>query len=240
MNQPTRNHSPLQSDSPARLYLVVVGIAMACGLAIASTYQLTRQRSVRNQTAARHEAVKQVLPGTVSSETFQYRDGDGFFVSDDRSSTDDIFIAGYDRSGKLIGIAIEAVGYGYQDSIRLIYGYDPDRQVITGFQVLESRETPGLGDRVESDESFLAKFSDLSVALDSTGTSIANPIVFIAQRTPEEPWQVDGVTGATITSGAIVSILSSSASKWVPKIQAGIHDRLSPLARQGREQHDAR
>ncbi len=57
-------------------------------------------------------------------------------------------------------------GMGYQDFIRLLYGYSPDDQAIIGIRVLESRETPGLGDRIETDADFLSNFQRLDVALE--------------------------------------------------------------------------
>ena len=34
-----------------------------------------------------------------------------------------------------------------------------------------------------------------------------------------EPWQIDGITGATITSEAIGNILNDSANAWVPMLE---------------------
>ena len=52
---------------------------------------------------------------------------------------------------------------GYQDVIRiLLYGYSPEHQAIVGMRVLESRETPGLGDKIEKDPAFLARTSSAS------------------------------------------------------------------------------
>ena len=61
-----------------------------------------------------------------------------------------LVFAGYDDNDQLVGLAIEAQAMGYQDVIRLIYGYSFEAQAIIGIRVLESRETPGLGDRIEN------------------------------------------------------------------------------------------
>ncbi len=60
--------------------------------------------------------------------------------------------------GRLVGVAMEAEGKGFQDTIRLIYGYSPDKQQVIGMEVLESKETPGLGDKIIKDEEFLDEF----------------------------------------------------------------------------------
>ena len=45
---------------------------------------------------------------------------------------------------------------GYQDTIRVIYAYSFADRAIVGMQVLESKETPGLGDKIEIDADFVA------------------------------------------------------------------------------------
>jgi electron transport complex protein RnfG len=65
------------------------------------------------------------------------------------------------RIGPLPGNAIEAGARGYADVISAMYAYSPEAHAITGFRVVEMRETPGLGDRVGSDPEFLRNFQKL-------------------------------------------------------------------------------
>jgi electron transport complex protein RnfG len=90
--------------------------------------------------------------------------------------------------------------------------------------VLESRETPGLGDRIENDPGFLANFERLDVALAPDGAGLAHPIAAVKQGTKQAPWQVDGITGATISSAAIARMLRESASLWLPRVRPRIGD----------------
>lgn len=217
-----------------RIYLVVVGVGMICSFAIATTYEFTRNIIARNRADALRVAVVHVLPGAVSIASFHYDSKGDFVAVDEQGEQGDRVIAGYDEQGRLAGIAIEASGYGYQDLIHLLYGYSPEKEVITGFQVLESRETPGLGDRVETDKNFNDTITGLDVALDESGTTLVNPITFVEGRSPLDPWEVDGVTGATVTSRAIVTILSGSTLQWVPRIRRNIDQ----FRDQVRERHD--
>lgn len=205
-----------------RVYLVVVGVGMICSFAIATTYESTRNIIARNRSDALRLAVVDVLPGAVSISAFHYNSNGDFVAVDKISEQGDHVIAGFDDQGQLVGIAIEASGYGYQDLIHLLYGYSPDKEAITGFQVLESRETPGLGDRVETDTTFNDTIVGLEVALDESGATLANSITFVQGRSQLDPWEVDGVTGATVTSRAIVSILSGSTVQWVPRIRRNV------------------
>jgi electron transport complex protein RnfG len=216
-----------------RVYLVVVGIGMICSFAIATTYESTRNIIARNRADAFRVAVTNVLPGAVSITAFHYDSKGDFVAFDEKSEQRDRVIAGFDDQGQLVGIAVEASGYGYQDLIHLLYGYSPDKEAITGFQVLESRETPGLGDRVETDKTFHDRIVGLEVALDESGVKLANPIAFVQGRSQLDPWEVDGVTGATVTSRAIVSILSGSTVQWVPRIVRHVEH----FRNQSRERH---
>jgi electron transport complex protein RnfG len=82
--------------------------------------------------------------------------------------------------------------------------------------VLESRETPGLGDKVETDPDFLANFNCLDAALDPDGTAVANPIVTVKNGKKTDPWQIDGISGATVTSAAIGNGLRKSTVEMLP------------------------
>jgi Na+-translocating ferredoxin:NAD+ oxidoreductase subunit G len=57
-----------------------------------------------------------------------------------------------------------------------LYGYNPSTQTVVGFYVLESKETPGLGDKIEKDENFLANFRELSVALSADLSQVENKV----------------------------------------------------------------
>lgn len=234
MNKPLPDRSNVNRYPWMRVYLVVVGVGMICSFAIATTFESTRNIIARNRTDALRAAVVRVLPGAVTIAAFRYDSNGDFVRVDETSGQGDRVIAGYDEQGQLAGIAIEATGYGYQDLIHLLYGYSPEKQVITGFQVLESRETPGLGDRVESDKTFNDTITGVEVALDEPGTTLVNPITFVQGRAPLDRWEVDGVTGATVTSRAIVAILSASTLQWVPKISRNIDQ----FRDQVQERHD--
>ena len=54
---------------------------------------------------------------------------------------------------------------GYQDVIRVLYGYSFDTEAIIGIRVLESKETPGLGDKIETDPDFLGQLEARSRSL---------------------------------------------------------------------------
>ncbi|MEZ5361448.1 MAG: FMN-binding protein [Bryobacterales bacterium] len=197
---------------------------------IVSVYQATKPVIARNRADAGGAIF--VLPGAKkSSQAFRLVDGDRFEAVEGQAAPGDALVyAGYDASGSLAGFAIEGAA-GYQDTIRLLWGYDPTAQTVIGFHVLESKETPGLGDKITSDEGFLENFRALDVRLDAAGAKLANAVVAVKHGQKAQAWQVDGITGATISSVAVSGILDQSAAFWLPKIQKDLtvfeHDKTA-------------
>jgi electron transport complex protein RnfG len=84
--------------------------------------------------------------------------------------------------------------------------------------VLESKETPGLGDKIEKEEDFLANFNALDVQLNADLTQVENKVIPVKQGGKTQPWEVEGITGATISSRTIGNILGESTAIMVPLI----------------------
>ncbi len=184
-----------------QMYRAMVGVGMACALLIVAVYLSTLEVIARNHAAALERAVLEVVPGAASFR---------------RHDLGQPVYAAFDVNGELAGIALEAQGMGYQDTVRILYGYDPAREAVVGMRVLQSRETPGLGDRVETDPAFTANFDALDVRLAADGTTLAHPIELVKPGEKTEPWQIDAISGATITSAAIANMLATSTARWIP------------------------
>jgi electron transport complex protein RnfG len=191
--------------------MATLGIAGFCsGLALVGAYLITAPRIARNRTEALEAAIFRVLPGARSRKALSLRDGELTPVDAAGAAAEDTVYAGYDESGTRIGFAIPAEGPGFQDTIKLIYGYDPERERIVGMQVLESRETPGLGDRIVKDEAFVDNFRDLAVT----------PEVVVVKRAHTRDNEVDAISGATISSNAVVKIINEANTRWLKRLPA--------------------
>ncbi len=215
----TTAESVPETDPTARIYAVVLSVGVCCSLAIVTAYQVTLPIIQRNKLALRQQAILDVLPGATTSTAFQWEESSGKFepASSDAEGSDLVF-AGFDQQGDLVGLAIETRGMGYQDYIQLIYGYSVEDQAIIGIRVLESRETPGLGDRIEKDADFLRNFDQLDVRLAADGSQLDHAIEFVKPGTKTNNWQIDGITGATISSRATAEMLRDSAAYWMPRV----------------------
>jgi electron transport complex protein RnfG len=195
----------------------MVGIGILCALLIVLTYEGTLPRIEKLRAEALEKAIFKVLPGTSSTATFYLQEDNTFSTTPGVEGEGSKVYAGFDDNNDLVGVAIEGSGQGYADIIKVLYGYDPDEEKVIGFYVLESKETPGLGDKIEKDAKFLANFEALDVKLESNN-KLVNKIIPVKSGEKNNPWEVDGITGATISSRAIGNIFGSSTEQWVPLI----------------------
>jgi electron transport complex protein RnfG len=194
--------------SSTKLILALSLAGLISGLVLVGAYELTLPRILANQARDLREAVFKVLPGVERFQPMAFIDGTLQPVEDDAEVGDTVY-AGFDSQDKFVGYAIPGEGVGFQDTIRLIYGYEPDERVVVGMEVLESRETPGLGDRIVKDPVFKADFSKLSVDPE---------VVPVPTGTRSAPNEVDTITGATISSKAVVSIINATNERWLPRL----------------------
>jgi electron transport complex protein RnfG len=206
------------------MYRAMVGVGVFCGLLIVSAFQVTRPIIERNKAEALQKAIFHVLPDATTSTTYRLDESGGFEALEGEGAGAQLVYAGYDDAHELVGLAVEAQGMGYQDVIGLIYGYSFAEEAIIGIQVLESKETPGLGDKIETDRAFLENFERLDVSLVDDQSKMANPIVPVKHGEKTHPWEVDGITGATISSVAIANILDRSTQYWMPRIRNNLRD----------------
>jgi electron transport complex protein RnfG len=100
------------------------------------------------------------------------------------------------QQGKTFAYLIEhTYPNGYNGNIRLLTGFDTKHQLL-GVRVITHKETPGLGDKIETRKSdWIKQFSGLSLSNPSQGN----------WKVKRDGGVFDSFTGATITPRAIVS-----------------------------------
>jgi electron transport complex protein RnfG len=208
-----------QPSTPAgRMIRTLMGIAMLSGFLVVLTYQLTKPIIAENQRRAIEAAVFQVIPGAVERRDFVISEQGVSKVDPENPISGTSIYAGYDAEGHLLGVATNAAAQGYADMVHLLYGYDPACQCIRGIKVLKLAETPGLGDKIITDADFVANFAQLDASLNADGSDLANDIVTVKHGTKQHPWEIDAISGATISSKAVGKALNQSAKQVLPRL----------------------
>ncbi len=211
---------PDQSDNQQSwpMLRAMVGIGIVCALLIVGVFQITAAPILHNQAKLLDKAVVSIFPKAASKRAY-IETSTGDLQQQGAGQTFEAPVyAVIDAQQQLLGFAIKAQGMGYQDTIRFLYGYAPEDEAIIGIKILASRETPGLGDRISKDNDFLKNFVRLSVALSADKRQIVNPIESVKAGSKTQAWQIDSISGATISSRAVADILAASSSFWIPKL----------------------
>jgi len=177
------------------MIVVLTSVGFLSGGFLATVGLLTKDRIAANKQREIEEAILSVVPGTASSSKI--------YEEKDLS-----IYGGSDKAGQLIGFAIHASGVGFQDKVTLMFGTDPALTRINTLIVLDQKETPGLGAKITDQESFLKywKNKDCSKSL-----SLRKPPATSLDDLGSS--EVNTITGATISSEAVLNIVNVSLEK---------------------------
>jgi len=186
------------SDQPIiKTGLTLAVIAAICTALVALTFQATRERIAANEKALLEQSLQPALAGTF------YDSG----VTESRlvlppphglPGNDPAVIYRVFAEGEPVAALIAVTARdGFSGPIRILVGIGIDG-TVTGVRILQHRETPGLGDKIESTR------SDWVFQFD--GHSMGDPL--------ETGWaiEVDGgefdqLTGASVTPRAIIKAI---------------------------------
>ncbi len=217
MNTPVA--PPVPQATAATSLLKALGIVSSvCGLIIVAAYQGTYDAAAANRRLALERTVFALIPQAKSMDAWQAT-AQGIQPAGGEADAKAVkFYAAYDAQGALAGIAAEGAAKGYADTVKILYSYAPACRCITGFGVVASKETPGIGDKVTSDKTFLANFEALDARLDAELAGLANAIQVVKHGSKTQPWQIDAIAGATITSRAVGKAINDSARRLLPKL----------------------
>ena len=204
------------------MFRTLVMTALLSGFLVVMVVQWATPYIEANQKAA----VFNVVKGASVSKAF-YATDNGLLPAEQADGNGIMIYGGYDDSDRLLGIALPGVANGYAGPVHVMYAYQPDQKAIIAYQVLTMTETPGLGDKVLTDENFLANFHQLDARLASDNNQLANAIVTVKSGTKTQPWEIDAISGATVTSTTIGVAINQSAQRWLPVIHRSM-DLLMP------------
>lgn len=183
-------------SNSAKIVITLTLITLISGGVLALLDSYTRPKIEEYKIQVKNDAVAEVLP-----ENERVREV---------AKGDYTFYAAY-RDNELVAIAFQASGGGYQSELVLMIGVSPDFSTITGLKILQQVETPGLGTKIEKDDAnkkdpawFVNQFK---------GISTQPQISYVKNEKPSRDNEIQAITGATISSKAIVNIINTHIAK---------------------------
>ncbi|MFC1643488.1 RnfABCDGE type electron transport complex subunit G [Chlamydiota bacterium] len=104
------------------------------------------------------------------------------------------------KTGVVNGIAFESSGEGYAGMIKIMVGINPIGE-ITGLEILENQETPGLGTRITK-----SKFKGQYIGKSFDNSKLVKGELAVNK----DGGDIDAITGATISSRGVTSAVNKA------------------------------
>jgi len=171
------------------MIIVLTVVCLFSGISLVYMNQYAEPMIKINAEKATQEAIYKVLPDVEKVEKMEQEER--------------VVFKGFNEAGELVGYAFVAAGSGYQGVIKIMVGIDVGFEKLMGMDILESVETPGLGAKITEDD-FKGQFN---------GISVSPEIIYVKSKEPENPNEIQAITGATVSSRSVVSILNATINE---------------------------
>lgn len=199
-----------------RPVVVLTVITLIAGLALSGVYSMTKDTIDAQKMAANLASFQAVLPAAEKFESNEDIDaaiaelnGEVYGSGFGRAYIYEGY-QGLDASGSVVGYVLRASSFdGFDGEVGLALGLDADG-TVTGIDFTTLNETPGMGMRVSEPE-FKDQFAGKAVSqftLNKAGGST-------------EDDQIDTVSGASTTSGAVVNAVNAALDFFNNTVKGG-------------------
>ncbi len=187
----------------SRMIIVLTSVGLISGGFLAGVGILTKERIALNKKMEIENAIISIIPG--SSESRPLYEEKDFAV-----------YGAMNEAANLRGYAIYTSGVGFQDKIVLMIGVTADLSRIFSLTVLEQKETPGLGAKITNKPSFLVFWENKDF---TQPLRLRKPPATMPENLSAS--EVNTITGATISSEAVLGIVNAAREKIGQLIEAG-------------------
>jgi len=204
-------------DKPFALVGVLAGVCAIAGLALGLIYLSTSDRIKAEEENAKRAALVVVHPDAKAFEEVK--------ADDQANGQQFIYYKAYDKplddeTKQCIGYACEGRAQGYSSTLIVIVGLDVEAETITGIKITQQQETAGLGancEAVTSEQYIWDIFSNKSAggpAEPEFQAQFRNRQVEDLVPEGKSYKGVKALTGATITTNAVVRATLNAAEKF--------------------------
>ena len=179
----------------ANMVIALVAVTFAASTSLGFVYQLTKEPIAAARLAKKMNAIQNVLPEFNNEPNMEV-----YKIPDDG---DTLYLFPARIDGGLVGTAIESyTNQGFSGEIKIMVGFLPDGSIYD-VAVLEHKETPGLGDKMER------RKSDWGLQFKGK-----NPRNFNVSVT-KDGGDVDAITASTISSRAFCDALNRAYNAYM-------------------------
>ncbi len=200
----------MKKNSPLYIFLFVTILSAVFGAMISLVHYLSLDTLNRNERMIRNRSISRAFAltvRTVSSEAYEQVILDNIEKKEIRANNQTIQLYISKSTPHDIGFVFN--GLGFWDRIIGILVLSNDLSEIKSIEILDQKETPGLGARIE--ESW---FKDQFKSIPLDWTKPANSRIIFGQKTANGK-VINGITGATQTSSALQRILNSELERFI-------------------------
>ena len=177
------------------MVLTLLIVTFVASASLGYLYELTKGPIEASKLAKQNNAIKQVVP------EFDNEPGNESYTIDIDGGTLEFFPA--KKNGELVGTAVSTfTNNGFSGNIKIMVGLLPDG-TIHNISVLEHKETPGLGDKMQKNK------SDWSIQFNGK-----NPANFQLKVT-KDGGDVDAITASTISSRAFCDAVERAYNTYM-------------------------
>ena len=175
----------------------IIALILAAAVLFAVSFAL-KGTAAANAEKAHLELMQTILPGAENFTLEPYSGEDANIRSVHKSD---------------VGFVVETVTYGYAGEITVLIGVNNDG-CVTGLVVSDAHETFGLGGKALTDHEFLKQFLNKtgSFEVETQGADAFSGATGEAAPAEGEAAPVDAITGATVTSKAVVRCVNSAVA----------------------------
>lgn len=172
---------------------VLTSVCIICAFLLSFVYGLANKKIEVNEQKRISEAIYNIAPDVKTTK--------------EMGGTKEPIYQLYDDNDNLTGYAFLAQGQGYQGKIKMIAVVTPSFDQLRGIEIVESVETPGLGSRIQ-EKDFIRQFQDLNISKMITGVKSDQKKAVDDNKAGVKNNQIQTITGATISSNAVINILN--------------------------------
>ena len=194
----------------SNLFTVIFAIVMGlvCALVLTATAEFIKPLREANERAERYRNILDIFNITIA----------------ERAGNEEV-IKSFEQNVKVIGdnkepdyylygelMALPAQGPGLWGPIEGLIGLSPDGVTVTAVSFYKQEETPGLGGEIASKD-----FTNRFVGKKLFGADGQPSLTLVRPGEASGDYQVDAISGATMTSDKVQALITAAAEKFKSK-----------------------